>query len=71
MIASLASHDLGLKIIHSGGGETTLGSKDNYYRDVISKNASFHMATTKKVLKLKKNFKINQYIFRLCYHRRD
>ena len=53
MIASLA-HDLGLKIIHSGGGETTLGSKDNYYRDVISKNASFHMATTKKFFKIKK-----------------
>ncbi len=63
MIASLVSYDLGIKIIHSGGGETTLGSKDNLYRDVISKVSSFHMATTKKsFLKLKRKFS-NQSVF--------
>ena len=55
MIAAISAYELGIRIIHSGGGEITLGSKDNYYRNMITKVASIHLATSKKgFLRLKK-----------------
>ena len=64
MIAALAAFDLGTKIIHAGGGETTLGSKDNYYRKIISKKAFIHFATTKQsFFRLKKKFSKSKVYF--------
>ena len=58
MGASLAAKSLNIPIIHSGGGDNTPGSKDDFYRDTISKLSQLIFATNQSSYKrLKKKFK--------------
>ena len=63
MVAGIAAHFASIPIIHSGGGEVTLGSKDNIYRYVISHFASLHLATTKKNQERLKNLGFNKSVY--------
>ncbi len=45
--AALAAHFLKLPVIHSGGGNLTMGAVDNVYRFNITNIASLHFATSK------------------------
>lgn len=39
----LSAFNLNIKIIHHSGGDYTLGSKDNFYRNIISILSNFHL----------------------------
>ena len=48
---SLCCHFLNIPIIHLYGGETTSGSLDNVFRDLISKLSKFHFVSNVKYKK--------------------
>ncbi len=43
--AAIAAHSFNIRIAHFHGGETTLGSKDNDYRNVITRLSNYHFVT--------------------------
>lgn len=58
MGASIAAKSLNIPIIHSGGGDKTPGSKDEFYRNTISSLSSVIFATNQfSYERLKKKFK--------------
>ncbi len=64
MAASVASYFLNIPIIHSGGGDVTLGSKDNIYRNIISSMSKIIFATSQESFKnLKKLNSLSKIIF--------
>tara|TARA_B100000963_G_C22619047_1_gene668910 strand:- start:1610 stop:2713 length:1104 start_codon:yes stop_codon:yes gene_type:complete len=46
--AAIAAHSFNIKIVHFHGGETTLGSKDDDYRNVITQLSNYHFVTCVK-----------------------
>jgi len=62
MAASLAAYFLHIPIIHSGGGDVTLGSKDNIYRSIISSVSKIIFATSQKSFKTLKKIKFSSKI---------
>ncbi len=46
--AAIAAHSFNIKIAHFHGGETTLGSKDDDYRNVITQLSNYHFVTCVK-----------------------
>ena len=62
--AAIVAHSLGIKIAHFHGGETTLGSKDDDYRNAITQLSDYHFVTCKEHKEKVKNIKnINTNIF--------
>ena len=63
--AAIAAHSFGIKIAHFHGGETTLGSKDDDYRNAITQFSNYHFVTCAKHYKRVeeiKNSRNNIYI---------
>ena len=63
--AAIAAHSFGIKIAHFHGGETTLGSKDDDYRNAITQFSYYHFVTCAKHYKRVeaiKNSRNNIYI---------
>ena len=46
--ATISARILGIPILHISGGDVTLGSIDNIYRDIITKLSHFHFVSTEK-----------------------
>jgi UDP-hydrolysing UDP-N-acetyl-D-glucosamine 2-epimerase len=62
--AAIAAHSFGIKIAHFHGGETTLGSKDDDYRNSITQFSNYHFVTCdqhNKRVKAIKNSSSNIY----------
>ena len=63
--AAIAAHSFGIKIVHFHGGETTLGSKDDDYRNAITQFSNYHFVTCAehyKRVEAIKNSRNNIYI---------
>ena len=58
--AAIAAHSFNIKIAHFHGGETTLGSKDDDYRNAITQLSNYHFVTcikhAKKVKSITNSF---------------
>ncbi len=65
LLFSLVCNLLNIKIFHISGGETTLGSKDDIYRDCITRLSDFHFVShlnfKKRIISINKNSK-NIYV---------
>ena len=63
MAASIAAFSNGIKVIHFHGGETTLGSQDDYFRDVITRFSSVHFVSTETHRERVKNIVSSESVY--------
>lgn len=61
--AAIAAKMFGVGIIHLGGGETTLGSYDNYFRNMISIVSDYHFVVSKKAKEKLNNMGIKKNVY--------
>lgn len=58
---ALAAYNAGVKIVHFQGGDVTVGSLDNGYRDVISSLAGLHLVASNSSLNRLNKWRPNVY----------